>query len=62
MSAVEAAFAALGSLAGPGVLGLGGQRDVVVDKLPPGHQQDRHRVVVETLVLNRKFMVEHKIK
>ena len=42
---------ALGSLPSPGVLRLGCQRDVVVNELAPGHQQDGHGVVVEPLVL-----------
>ena len=40
----------LGSLSSPGVLGLGGQGDVVVNELTPGHQQDGDGVVVESLV------------
>ena len=43
--------AALGRLARVGVLGLGGEGDVVVDELAPGDQEDRHSVVVEALVL-----------
>ena len=46
--------AALGRLARVGVLGLGGEGDVVVDELPPGHQQDRHSVVVEPFVLDNQ--------
>ena len=35
----------------PDVLGLSSESDVVVDELPPGNEEDCHRVVVETLVL-----------
>ena len=41
----------LGGLARVGVLGLGGEGDVVVDELAPGDQHDGDGVVVETLVL-----------
>ena len=43
--------AALGRLARVGVLGLGGEGDVVVDELAPGDQHDGDGVVVEALVL-----------
>ena len=35
----------------PDVLCLSSESDVVVDKLTPGNEEDRHCVVVETLVL-----------
>ena len=35
----------------PDVLGFSCEGDVVVDELAPGHKEDCHRVVVETLVL-----------
>ena len=35
----------------PDVLGLSSESDVVVDELTPGNEEDRHRVIVETLVL-----------
>ena len=33
-------------------LSFSGQRDVMIDKLPPGDQEDGDSVVVETFVLN----------
>ena len=44
-------LAAAGCLSGA-VLGLSGQRDVMVQVLTPGHQQVRHRVVVDPFVLH----------
>ena len=35
----------------PYILGLSSESDVVVDELTPGNKEDRHCVVVETLVL-----------
>ena len=49
----DAVLTALGRLAVV-VLGLAGQRDVVVEVLAPGHQQHRHRVVVKAFVLPKK--------
>ncbi len=50
----DTVLAALGRLARP-ILRLARQRDVVVEILAPGHQQHRHRVVVEPLVLGIVF-------
>ena len=37
----------------PYILGLSSESDVVVDELTPGNEEDRHCVVVETLVLDK---------
>ena len=47
---LQSSVTTLGGLATPRVLGLGCQGDVMVNELTPGHQKDRHSMVVESLV------------
>lgn len=46
----SASLATLGSLSSSGVLSLSTQRDIVINKLAPGHQKDGHSVIVEAIV------------
>ena len=39
----------------PDIPSFTGEGDVVIDELAPNHEEDRHRVVVETLVLEIRY-------